>query len=100
VVSPSHSALPDCYCNPSYLLLCVALRWEDYLQKNLTFAETNNGEYVCEPDATSFLNILDILSSQLTFRYAGVWRCALVVTEWVRKECIHSAAWCAKPLSI
>lgn len=50
------------------MILSLAGQWENYLQKNLTFAETNNGEYVCEPDATSFLNILDILSSQLTFR--------------------------------
>lgn len=50
--------------------MCAGNRWEDYLQKNLTVAESNGGEYVLETDAASFLNILDILSAQLTFRYA------------------------------
>lgn len=53
------------------ILLCFlppGNRWEDYLQKNLTVADSNGGEYVLETDPASFLNILDILSSQLTFR--------------------------------
>jgi hypothetical protein len=48
----------------------AAGQWEDYLQKNLTFAENNQGEYVLATDGTSYLNILDILSTPLTFRCA------------------------------
>ena len=48
--------------------ILAGLRWEAYLQGNATFAEKNNGEYITDQDAALFLNIIDVLSSPLSFR--------------------------------
>lgn len=52
------------------LFSLVALRWEQYLQNNLTFAEKNEGEYQTDQDAATFLNILDIITNAHNFRLA------------------------------
>lgn len=47
----------------------AALRWQTHIANNVKFAENNGGEYQTEQDPVIFLNILDVLTSPLTFRY-------------------------------
>ncbi len=56
--------------NFSYTLY-TAQRWQTYINNNVKFAENNGGEYQTEQDPVIFLNILDVLTSPLTFRYCA-----------------------------